>query len=1422
LATRIDLDRRRTSGRFVRNLALSLSGGAVLTVLGAGTALADDGSAGTASQGAGAAHSGDAEAVGNRSATQKQQDGSVSGALGNLQVVDQTATVANAGAGVANTGGNRAVGNESDNDADNDQFAANALGGAVNSGSSANSSNGSALISTGNASAVGNQSNTVLHQSANGRAHGGLGGILVVNQSGAVLNAGVALADSGRNEAIGNTSDGRAGFLQGAAASAGLATNSAKARNDSDGLATIATGSASAVGNQSDTKVIQSTQGSAGGPDPQGLELLTQVGLVVNAGIATANTGGDQAVGNVADNIISGGEQQIGDGPPPAGPVGVAAIHGDALNASDGTAAIWTGPASATGNESTTGLSQTSDSDVQGLGASVVPQVAAVLNVGAASANSGDNVATGNASTNEQALGQTIPGPIGTDIGVQSNTANVGHQSDGSASIRTGAAVAGGNRSVTDLSQHVESNGGAFNLQPQLGVVVNGGIGQAISGDNEATGNRSDNDVSISQTATLPNDDPNLDFGAVSQAATVTTASDGSAAISTGRADAQGNDAQTELSQEIDPTGLVLNPQLGIVANVGVAGASTGDNIASGNTSSNNASLSQTVEVGLSLDPTQLLTGAIVASNNGEASASSDGTADIATGDAAASGNESRTALSQTANGGIDGLGLVLDPQVGVVANVGAAVATTGDNRATGNESENQAGGFGQEAWIASENGDSAAFLAAPMVVGSNQGNSSAMSNGSAAIHTGSADATGSHSETSLSQEADGRVSGLGVVLNTQVAAVANVGVAQANTGDNDAVGNTSGNRAGLFQGAHVASDNLGFGADEVSMTALGVVTASNSADLEAASDGDATVDTGDARAIGNQSDTALDQSAHGHAPGLLVGTQAGVVVNAGFADANTGDNFATGNDGDNDSDGGEGGGATGTFVGQDALILSGNRNFDAQQGPLDWDLFVAGPATATNTASVFDPSDGSATIRTGDAEAHGNVSSTRFAQEADSEVSGLGGVLSTQVAAVANVGLAVANTGENIADGNVSANLAGLDQLAGVGWGNQANVDFAVVGPATASNAANVGNTSDGTATVGTGSALATGNASTTNLAQRQTGDVGGLGLTLGTQVGAVANAGVGIANTGWNTATGNESENAHGSTEDGPTEPGQTALVNSEAIDPAETTLLGPATASNTASVTSMSDGEACICTGNAVASGNVSTTTLVQDLDLSTTSGFIVLTEVGGVLNAGLGLANTGVNTAVGNSSTNDTFANQISRIDDALLEPVDGPQTAANSLTLANTSDGAGHVGSGNASGTGNLSTTTFAQAAAVDSGFAVSSLVGGTTNAGAGIANSGLSDAMGNDSVNSVSLDQSADGSGLVANEGEGTNDSDGTAIVGDPQCCGDEDVPSEETPPALGLPRTGADLQGEAIVGLLLLLTGFALRRRSRVLAGSS
>ncbi len=246
------------------------------------------------------------------------------------------------------------------------------------------------------------------------------------------------------------------------------------------------------------------------------------------------------------------------------------------------------------------------------------------------------------------------------------------------------------------------------------------------------------------------------------------------------------------------------------------------------------------------------------------------------------------------------------------------------------------------------------------------------------------------------------------------------------------------------------------------------------------------------------------------------------------------------------------------------------------------------------------------------------------------------------------------------------------------------------------------------------------------------------------------MANVGVGIANSGVNLAVGNASANQARITGD---DGFQSADIASGEADPAEFLALGPVTAANSGEASNSSDGEACVCTGDAVASGNVSSTTLTQDLDLSTGGGLVIVTETGGVLNAGVGLANSGLNLAIGNISNNIATTQQDSTINDALL-PIALAQTANNGGTASNNCDGAGKVATGNAKGTGNLSTTNFAQAADVDSALAVSSITGGTTNAGLGLANAGLNLGIGNASTNRAFLEQDADGSGIVSNDGE--------------------------------------------------------------------
>jgi hypothetical protein len=1149
----------------------------------------------------------------------------------------------------------------------------------------------------------------------------------------------------------------------------------------------------SAAGNRSQTKVLQSANGSAGG-DSGGFALIPQGALVINAGLGIASSGDNTATGNISDNENQDNLiQHVGDFAVPDGPVGVASNSGELSNWSDGEANIRTGDAQTVGNDSSTDVWQGHDAFIgPDGGVSIAPQVAAVLNLGAATANTGGNTATGNESVNEPGVTQTIPESGGVDIGVASNVGHAETSSDGTASIVTGASSSAGNRSTTDVEQNVLANGGFLNLQTQTALVGNVGIGQSSSGGNTATGNSSENGAFVEQDAILTEEDPGVDLGVVSQHGRASATSGGTAAIETGNASAVGNDSETDIGQTEDPSGLVINTQVAAVVNAGVANATTGGNTAIGNEALTSANLTQEVEVGQDNGSTTVIAGPIIESNTGEASSTSDGLATIKTGAAAATGNESGTSLRQEANGAIDGNGLILNTQPALVVNAGIAAASSGGNTAIGNTADDEAV-VSQEADILDDNsGD--ATLVAGLVIASNNGTASSASDGEATITTGDAAAAGNQSQTVLAQNANGEIDGLGIVLNTQPAVVANVGVGVANSGGNEATGNASTGFADVDSNAEAVTDN-----EDASLIAP-FVTVATSNSSESASDGTADIRTGAAQATGNTSATHLTQDASGHAPGLVLNTQLGGVLNAGAAVANSGGNVAFGNTSQNEAE-----------LQQDADILSDNDG--------NAEGIALGAVTASSSGTAANASDGNAVIKTGSAQAQGNVSSTFLGQSTESSVSGLGANLSTQIAGVANVGVGAANSGLNIAVGNDSENDAEADQEAEIGSANDDDVELNFIGPVTAATSADVSNASDGRAKVKTGGALATGNASATNLSQHLDADTG-FGLILGTQVGGVANVGAGVANSGLNLAAGNLSDNDIDDVGGGNSEAEQDAEIVSDIAAPDPHTFVGPVTAVNSLTASNTSDGEACVCTGDAAASGNVSSTTLIQDLNLTAGVGVIVLTEAGGVLNAGVGLANTGLNGAVGNSSDNDVQFGQDSDINDALL-PIDGPQTAHNGGTAASTSAGTALVASGNASGTGNQSTTDFVQAATVDSAFAVSALTGGTANAGVGLANSGLNFGLGNDSTNLAVLDQAADGSGLVSNQGEAINDSDGTAIIGNPEDCEDDKVtpPTEDEPGKPGLPRTGAELETQAAIALMLLLLGFGLRRRAQHLA---
>ena len=68
---------------------------------------------------------------------------------------------------------------------------------------------------------------------------------------------------------------------------------------------------------------------------------------------------------------------------------------------------------------------------------------------------------------------------------------------------------------------------------------------------------------------------------------------------------------------------------------------------------------------------------------------------------------------------------------------------------------------------------------------------------------------------------------------------------------------------------------------------------------------------------------------------------------------------------------------------------------------------------------------------------------------------------------------MGVANSGGNLAIGNVSFNDAELEQNAEIASDNTDSVTVNVIGPVTAFNSAEASNTSDGSAKVKTGGAL-------------------------------------------------------------------------------------------------------------------------------------------------------------------------------------------------------------------------------------------------------------------------------------------------------------------------------------------------------------
>ena len=256
---------RRTRAK--RMTAISLTGGAALSLLGAPAAFA-----------------GDADSTGNSSSTDHTQSlqteaGSdpsftaVGGGVSNNGVAASNTGVVAGEAINVQTGNAHSAGNESTSQLDQaarisatgggttllsqHAFILNAGGAYADTGFNAGDG-----ITTGNAWALGNSSHTSVKQWANIADEGGA--LRLVNQGAAVLNLGAAIAETGFN--VGETID---------------------------------TGNAKATGDIADTSLEQSADTSG---TPTGPIITNQNELTTNAGLGLANTGFNEATGDDSTN----------------------------------------------------------------------------------------------------------------------------------------------------------------------------------------------------------------------------------------------------------------------------------------------------------------------------------------------------------------------------------------------------------------------------------------------------------------------------------------------------------------------------------------------------------------------------------------------------------------------------------------------------------------------------------------------------------------------------------------------------------------------------------------------------------------------------------------------------------------------------------------------------------------------------------------------------------------------------------------------------------------------------------------------------------------------------------------------------------------------------------------------------------------
>jgi len=377
-------------------------------------------------------------------------------------IINQNTRTTNNGQATSQSGGNTAKGNNSDNATVGDQVAVSGATGAnsntvaSNDGATTNNSDGTANITTGNATSSGTTSSTTNSSSAD--TTGGPAGFVIVGQSNVTDNVGRASAVTGNNDAIGNNSFNTAVGNQHADAgdvgrsSTSVATNDGGVTNRSDGTAGITTGNTTASGVNAST---QSSQTATGDAAKNGFAIIGSTSRVDNVGHANAISGGNRGIGNnsfnraVADPVaISGATGANGNS--------VATNTGTVSNHSDGTSSINTGNATATGTKSTTTTTQSLDlSGSASNSFALADQNAPTSNIGRALGRSGLNFGAGNNTLNTAlASRRAFPGNVGDNSqSVADNSGGTSNDSNGTTRVLTGSASSVGTDATTNVDQ---------------------------------------------------------------------------------------------------------------------------------------------------------------------------------------------------------------------------------------------------------------------------------------------------------------------------------------------------------------------------------------------------------------------------------------------------------------------------------------------------------------------------------------------------------------------------------------------------------------------------------------------------------------------------------------------------------------------------------------------------------------------------------------------------------------------------------------------------------------------------------------------------------------------------------------------------------------------------------------------------------